>query len=216
MAEEGAEEDEDEWEGDPDQELQRKAGPHLRVGPLVGCGDTCLGLGRAWLSSCVHSTRKCTWRVLRPCSFCVPLPRWCCSHLTHGKPELWEVMWPVPVGSWWLCHESHWSFDFSLAFPSPCPGVVVSMGPARTDLALEAFSQPRYDDMRQPPSSSPPAWGLEELRQPQLSDFHWEVSSLSGSQVGFGRKHCLPRSLTQKTNSHEQGNSCVCLFRTAA
>lgn len=46
-------------------------------------------------------------------------------------------MWPVPVGSWWLCHESHWSFDFSLALPSPCPGVVVSMGPARTDLVLE-------------------------------------------------------------------------------
>lgn len=58
MAEEGAEEDEDEWEGDPDQELQRKAGPHLGVGPLVGCGDTCLGLGRACLSSCVHSTRS--------------------------------------------------------------------------------------------------------------------------------------------------------------
>lgn len=44
MAEEGTEEDEDEWEADPDQELQRQVGLHLVVGPLVGCRDRRLGL----------------------------------------------------------------------------------------------------------------------------------------------------------------------------
>ena len=44
MTEEGTEEDEDEWEGDPDQELQRQVGLHLVVGPLVGCRDRRLGL----------------------------------------------------------------------------------------------------------------------------------------------------------------------------
>lgn len=40
MAKERAEEDESEREGDPDQVLQRQAGLHLVVGPLVGCRDT--------------------------------------------------------------------------------------------------------------------------------------------------------------------------------
>lgn len=40
VAEVGAEEDEDKWEGHPHQELQRKAGLYLGVGPLVDCGDT--------------------------------------------------------------------------------------------------------------------------------------------------------------------------------
>lgn len=39
MAKERAEEDENEREGDPDQVLQRQAGLHLVVGPLVGCRD---------------------------------------------------------------------------------------------------------------------------------------------------------------------------------
>lgn len=40
MAKEGTKEDEDKWEGDPGQVLQRKAGLHLGIGPLVGCMNT--------------------------------------------------------------------------------------------------------------------------------------------------------------------------------
>lgn len=40
LAKEGTEEDEDEWEGDPGQVLQGKAGLHLSIGPLVGCRNT--------------------------------------------------------------------------------------------------------------------------------------------------------------------------------
>lgn len=40
MAKEGTEEDEDKWEGDPGQVLQRKAGLHLGIRPLVGCRNT--------------------------------------------------------------------------------------------------------------------------------------------------------------------------------
>lgn len=46
MAEEGAEEDESKWEGDPDEVLQRQVGLHLVVGPLVGCRDTRPGSGQ--------------------------------------------------------------------------------------------------------------------------------------------------------------------------
>lgn len=41
VAEVGTEEDEDKWEGHPHQELQRQAGLHLGIGPLVDCRDTC-------------------------------------------------------------------------------------------------------------------------------------------------------------------------------
>lgn len=40
LAKEGTEEDEDKGEGDPGQVLQRKAGLHLGIGPLVGCRNT--------------------------------------------------------------------------------------------------------------------------------------------------------------------------------
>ena len=69
LAEEGAEEDEDEGEADPDQELQRQAGLHLVVGPLVGCGDRRPGsVLRAW-TACPCAPMPAAGRaVLRACS----------------------------------------------------------------------------------------------------------------------------------------------------
>lgn len=88
LAEEGAEEDENEWEGDPGQELQRQAGLHLVIGPLVGCRDTSPHSVPAWMA-CAHacSSGPCTRSGLT----LFDLTRWCCSPLTHGEPELQEA-----------------------------------------------------------------------------------------------------------------------------
>lgn len=48
VAEVGAEEDEDKWEGHPHQELQRKVGLHLGVGPLVDWRHTLGSVPRGW------------------------------------------------------------------------------------------------------------------------------------------------------------------------
>uniref|UniRef100_A0A2K6K5P5 Chloride voltage-gated channel 1 n=1 Tax=Rhinopithecus bieti TaxID=61621 RepID=A0A2K6K5P5_RHIBE len=87
--------------------------------------------------------------------------------------------------SWWGSDPSTSICPLNTAPATDCPlrTGVSSTGSGRMQAPATTSTPHRCDDMKQPPSSSPPAWGLEELRQPQLSDFHWEVSSLSGSQI---------------------------------
>lgn len=77
VAKEGAEEDENKWEGDPGQELERQAGLHLVVGPLVGCRDTHLSSIPVWTESRhrphTHSTGQRARSVLTVSPHKMPL-----------------------------------------------------------------------------------------------------------------------------------------------
>lgn len=107
VAEEGAEEDEDKREGDPDQVLQRKAGLRLGIGPLVGCRDTRWGQldggGGACNDGTVTTYTKRTEPTSRPAA-----PTGCGILLTSpwGSPVTSQRGGGVPVvvpcsrGSW--------------------------------------------------------------------------------------------------------------------
>lgn len=49
VVKEGVEEDENKWEGDLGQELERQVGLYLVVGLFVGCRDTYLSLILVWM-----------------------------------------------------------------------------------------------------------------------------------------------------------------------
>lgn len=111
MAEEGAEEDENKWEGDPGQVLQGKAGLHLGVRPLVGCRDTRLGsesgetvtvmvitATHVYSTACMADTLLV---VLPGCGHLSASPQGHYSHFPRGKPELQEVTACLSSLCWW-------------------------------------------------------------------------------------------------------------------
>lgn len=86
LAEEGAEEDESKWEGDPDEVLQRQVGLHLVVGPLVGCRDTHPGSGQGGGTSLPVPRRRTGQCKEHARAGAIPfdLARWCYCHLTRA------------------------------------------------------------------------------------------------------------------------------------
>lgn len=197
MAKEGAEEDESEREGDPDQVLQRQAGLHLGVGPLVGCGDN--APGPACLAGALpppHAARGLSARSTHAGGWgAVPsdLVRWCYSRLARawGAPGRWRRPHPASQHPWEgeALGEPHWSAAPVLEAtgrPATRPEGVLGLraSSARTGEALEKRGRVGHGVRGAPTAWRAAGGGAWAWPRPGLCAAPHSYSTSSLSQVG--------------------------------